>query len=467
MGDLQKVSALLYSGWKRLKVKRIVRMKFPVVHTAVQLLFWLQIAVLSLVTSVLGQSDGSSVVVAMYNISAPQNSQTALQCYSQRMVWTQDRLKDRQRVVHWDLLRSTPNYAMERLLDMFSAGDQRIYNDNNKERISMPKTAFKDGNFSLVIKNVAMSDKGIYSCTLHHHYCHLFESIKVQLNITKSARKEQRFWDGHKAVYVVLVGSTVVLPCVNRRPIWTEDNSEEEQQQVVHWDRQAPGVRHDRADRLIDLYASGERRHYGPLFIQRKMNISAEAFTSGNFSLIISDLQPNDQGLYSCHLHHHYCGLHERRIFQLTVGPPVLQAPTDDPHMLPNANPITKGVDVRTHVINVILPEHRSILLQEMGYILATLLLLALIILAIVLLTRRWKARGMTSDPSTATKPPLPVVKYTGNNDYKIDVPQVTTCTQEETKLEFKNNLLKEAEMSKLCSPKVVCLDKEMKKSWQ
>lgn len=148
-----------------------------------------------------------------------------------------------------------------------------------------------------------------------------------------------RFWDGQKAVFVVLVGSTVVLPCVNRRPIWIEDNSEEEQQQVVHWDRQAPGVGHDRADRLIDLYASGERRHYGPLFVQQKMNISVEAFSRGNFSLIISDVQPTDQGLYSCHLHHHYCGLHERRIFQLTVGPPVLQAPTDDPYMLPNGSP--------------------------------------------------------------------------------------------------------------------------------
>lgn len=68
------------------------------------------------------------------------------------MVWTQDRLKDRQRVVHWDLLRSGPDYAMERVVDMFSAGEQRIYNGYNQGRINMPKTAFKDGNFSLVIK---------------------------------------------------------------------------------------------------------------------------------------------------------------------------------------------------------------------------------------------------------------------------------------------------------------------------
>lgn len=61
--------------------------------------------------------------------------------------------------------------------------------------------------------------------------------------------------------------------------------------QVVHWDRQSPGIRHDRADRLVDLYASGEQRSYGPLFLQRKMNISNQAFAEGDFSLSISDLQ--------------------------------------------------------------------------------------------------------------------------------------------------------------------------------
>uniref|UniRef100_A0A4W4EXZ0 Matrix remodeling-associated protein 8 n=1 Tax=Electrophorus electricus TaxID=8005 RepID=A0A4W4EXZ0_ELEEL len=423
-------------------------------------------------SSVLGQSDGSSVVVAMYNISAPQGSQTVLQCYSQRMVWTQDRLKDRQRVVHWDLFRSTPDYAMERILDMFSTGDQRIYNAYNQERISMPKSAFQDGNFSLVIKNVETSDRGIYSCNLHHHYCHLYESIKVQLNVTKSARKERRFWDGQKAVYVVLAGSTVVLPCVNRRPIWTESNSEEEQQQVVHWDRQGPGVRHDRADRLVDLYASGERRHYGPLFIQRKMNISTTAFSRGDFSLTISDLQPADKGLYSCHLHHHYCGLHERRIFQLNVGPPVPLEATHTPYSLPKEDPMTKAVEMPPHVINVILPEHRGHFLQQLGYILATLLLMALIILAIVLLTCRRKARALEYDPRVTAKSELPTVKFISHQcrlskNYERDVPEVKMCNQDEAKCEFKNNLLKEAEMSKCSSPKVIDLDRDLQKSWK
>lgn len=64
--------------------------------------------------------------------------------------------------------------------------------------------------------------------------------------------------------------------------------------QVVHWDHQAPGVGRDRADRLVDMYASGEQRSYGPLFLQRKMNISSHAFSEGDFSLTVSDIQVCD-----------------------------------------------------------------------------------------------------------------------------------------------------------------------------
>lgn len=126
-------------------------------------------------------------------------------------------------------------------------------------------------------------------------------------------------------MYVVLLGSTVVLPCINRRKVWTDWSDEEDDQQVwalhpcgdfrwitqrwygtdtcvhfcnglqvVHWDRQAPGVGHDRADRLVDLYSSGEQRSYGSQFLQRKMNISSRAFMDGDFSLTVADLQVCD-----------------------------------------------------------------------------------------------------------------------------------------------------------------------------
>ena len=120
-------------------------------HASLSLSRFLSLS-LSLFLLVLAQSDSSSVVVAGYNVSAPTGSRVVLQCVSGRMVWTRDSLKDRQRVVHWDLYRPGPDYAMERVADMFSAGDQRIYNGHNQGRVSLSQSAFNDGNFSLVIR---------------------------------------------------------------------------------------------------------------------------------------------------------------------------------------------------------------------------------------------------------------------------------------------------------------------------
>ncbi|XP_041835673.1 matrix remodeling-associated protein 8-like [Melanotaenia boesemani] len=408
-------------------------------------------------TAVSCQSDSSSsVVVAGYNMSAPAGSKMVLQCVSGRMVWTRDRVRDRQRVVHWDMYREEPDYAMERVVDMFSAGDQRIYNSYNLRRVGLNPTAFKDGNFSLVIKDVAMNDRGLYSCNLHHLYCHLYETVRVQLNVTKSRRKEQRFWDGQKAVYVVLLGSTVVLPCINRRTVWTDWSNEEEDQQVVHWDRQAPGVQHDRADRLVDLYASGEQRSYGPLFLQRKMNISNQAFSEGDFSLTISDLQPADQGKYSCHLHHHYCGLHERREFQVTVEPPLIRTTEPAKAQPSEEKDATKAESPR--VITVVLPDQRHYFLLPLGYVLTSFLLLAFIILIIILITRRFRAKEFY--PQTSMRSGR---TCSSSDEYEMDVSELGVCSLEERRLDYKNNLLKE-KVHVNTQPKVIDLDKEMQK---
>ncbi|XP_030275324.1 matrix remodeling-associated protein 8-like isoform X2 [Sparus aurata] len=422
-----------------------------------QALLFIHIPVACLFTAASAQSDSSSsVVVAGYNVSAPAGSRVVLQCVSGRMVWTRDRVRDRQRVVHWDMFRAHPDYAMERVLDMFSAGDQRIYNSYNLGRVGLSPTAFRDGNFSLVIKDVTMNDRGLYSCNLHHLYCHLYETVRVQLNVTKSRRKEQRYWDGQKAVYVVLLGSTVVLPCINRRNVWTDWSDEEEDQQVVHWDRQSAGVHHDRADRLVDMYASGEQRSYGPLFLQRKMNISNQAFSEGDFSLAISDLQPTDQGMYSCHLHHHYCGLHERREFQVTVEPPVI--PTTLPaKALPSEDKDTTKAE-SPRVINVILPDQRHHFLLPLGYVLTTFLLLVFIILIIILITRRRKIKEFYPQASMRSSR-----SQSSSEEFEMDVAEVNVCCPEERRLDYKNNLLKE-KVHMNTQPKVIDLDKEMQK---
>lgn len=178
-------------------------------------------------------------------------TQAVLRCQSPRMVWTQDRLHDRQRVVHWDLSGVAGSQG-RRLVDMYSAGEQRVYEPRDNGRLLLSPSAFHDGNFSLLIRGtlwnrggaetlagietlaggghipltrlglrkggalerrgrggdrtilgrgyggrcvphaevifceaaVEEGDEGVYTCNLHHHYCHLYESLAVRLEVT-------------------------------------------------------------------------------------------------------------------------------------------------------------------------------------------------------------------------------------------------------------------------------------------
>ncbi|XP_024616027.1 LOW QUALITY PROTEIN: matrix remodeling-associated protein 8 [Neophocaena asiaeorientalis asiaeorientalis] len=122
-------------------------------------------------------TPGSSVV-SESAVSWAAGARAVLRCQSPRMVWTQDRLHDRQRVVHWDLSGGPAGGPARRLMDMYSAGEQRVYEPRDSGRLLLTPSAFQDGNFSLLIRAVEDTDEGLYTCNLHHHYCHLSESKK-------------------------------------------------------------------------------------------------------------------------------------------------------------------------------------------------------------------------------------------------------------------------------------------------
>ncbi|KAJ8264855.1 hypothetical protein COCON_G00139540 [Conger conger] len=432
--------------------------------SVVRLFLLFLISAATLFTNVLAQSRRTSVVVEARNISAPAGSRVVLQCQNPRMVLPAAQRKDRQRVLHWDLFHAGPEHSVERIVDMFSTGNQRLYNGLNKGRVSLSKTAFSNGNFSLTIRDVGMNDRGTYTCNLHHHYCNMQESMKVQLNVTKSPRKQKRFWDGDQMVFVALQGSTVVLPCVNRRAVWTDPSGAGEEQ-VARWDWQPPGVRREGADRLVDLYSSGEQRQYGPNFLRGRMNVSDRAFALGDFSLSVWDLRPADRGLYSCVLLHEYCGLHQRRVYRLIVEPaPNPHGPSDPPPRPPNAAH-TDRVEV-PHFINVIIPEQRGHFLQQLGYILATLLFLVLVAIVIILLIRRCKTTGTEYDLCKSQR------GHMTDCSFEMGITDLRMSAQQDLKLDYKNNILKEkAEMSKLQSPNTIDLHKgnrEMdRKTWK
>uniref|UniRef100_A0A3B3SBW9 Matrix remodeling-associated protein 8 n=1 Tax=Paramormyrops kingsleyae TaxID=1676925 RepID=A0A3B3SBW9_9TELE len=411
-------------------------------------LFFPSVFVAGFLMCVLGQMGQESVPTEKHDVTAPIGSRLKLRCQSKRLVAGRDRLGDQQRVVHWDLFRGGLDHPqVERILDMFPSGDRRLYNELNKGRVNISKTAFVDGNFSLVIKGVSMNDRGIYTCHLHHHYCNLNETLKMQLNVTKSARKERHFWDGEKFVFVVLLNSTMTLPCVNRRPLWTRRQRESERQ-VVHWDVRAPWALPSSAERLVDLYSAGEPlRQHGSLFQPHRMSVPTEAFTLGDFSLTISEVQPPDEAIYICHMNHQYCGLRKSITYYVTVGPPL--QPVD----VPDKSPSTSAVDAP--VVNVIISKHGSYL-----YILTILLIvIVIVVIFIVLLTCQFRKRGLDYHLRRTERGNTPT------GDAGMGSVELKMCNQALDRPDYKNNIWKErVDVSKLPSPKVIDLDTEMER---
>ncbi|KAM4872904.1 matrix remodeling-associated protein 8 [Thomomys bottae] len=414
-------------------------------------------------------SGGGSSVVSESEVSWAAGDQAVLRCQSPRMVWTQDRLHDRQRVVHWDL-GGAPGAPGRRLVDMYSAGEQRVYQPGDDGRLLLSPSAFHDGNFSLLIRTVEDSDAGLYTCNLHHHYCHLYESLAIRLEVTDDPREARAYWDGEKEVLAAARGAPALLTCVNRAHVWT-DRHLEEAQQVVHWDRQPPGVPHDRADRLLDLYASGERRAYGPPFLRDRAAVRPDAFARGDFSLRIARLEPADEGTYSCHLHHHYCGLHERRVFHLRVSEPAAPPPRASPGNGSGHSDSGPGPDPTLargrSVINVIVPESRAHFFQQLGYVLATLLLFILLLITVVLAARqRRRGDGCRHSDQRSGKAEGKDVNVAEFSMATVEQPPHRTT--EDIQLDYKNNILKErAELAHSPqSTKNIDLDKEFRKEY-
>uniref|UniRef100_A0A8C0LST1 Matrix remodeling-associated protein 8 n=1 Tax=Canis lupus familiaris TaxID=9615 RepID=A0A8C0LST1_CANLF len=320
----------------------------------------------------------------------------------------------------------------------------------------------------LLSSAVEYADEGLYTCNLHHHYCHLYETLAVRLEVTDNPQEAGAHWDGEKEVLVVERGAPALLTCVNREHVWT-DRHLEEAQQVVHWDRQPPGVPHDRADRLLDLYASGERRAYGPPFLRDRVAVGVDAFARGDFSLRIDPLEPADEGTYSCHLHHHYCGLHERRIFHLRVTEPVAEPPPRDSPGNGSSHSGAPGPDSTLprgrSVINVIVPEGRAHFFQQLGYVLATLLLFILLLITVILATRQRRRGGYQYSDKKSGKSKGKDVNLA---EFAVATGDQAVYRSEDIQLDYKNNILKErAELGHTPLPtKNIDLDKVFRKEY-
>ncbi|KFV72331.1 Matrix-remodeling-associated protein 8, partial [Dryobates pubescens] len=385
-------------------------------------------------------SNPASVVVSVLNISAALGSQAVLPCKSHRMVWTQDRLNDRQRVVHWDVLSTYyGDNKMERLCDMYSAGEQRVYSSYNQGRILMPQNAFTDGNFSLVIKGVAESDEGIYSCNLHHHYCHLYETVKIQLSVTKKVLQELSSLS--QGLCSVRRSSFSWAPCGQRRLSWAGSTAH---RNVLSRQFQPPAMGRDTSHQPSLLKASSNL----------PLNSSREGTSTASLgSLWFSGGVLSDEGGQECRAS---LGNLCQCLPTLTAKNFFLISSLNLPS--PSFNPNV----VRGHnVINVIIPESRMHFFQQLGYVLATLLLFIILLIVVVLISRKRRHRGYEYN-----------VKKYGEKDvnlkeFTVDTTDLTQHKSEDLRLDYKNNILKEkAEQARSFPAKNIDLDKDFRKEY-
>ncbi|NWY64973.1 MXRA8 protein, partial [Erithacus rubecula] len=393
-------------------------------------------------------SNPSSVVVSVLNISAALGSQAVLPCQSHRMVWTQDRLKDRQRVVHWDLLGSQPGDSrMERLCDMYSAGEQRVYSSYNRGRILMPHNAFADGNFSLVIKGVAESDEGTYSCNLHHHYCHLYETVKVQLIIAKTGGcgDSSSFSRCHRSLGQQHLLVTIPTLCKNpgiKFPFCCGTISSCCHQCCLQLCKWFSGLEL----RIFSLAGLKSRGFSSTGHLEMPEKQNSAGMERG--ATRTEHLPPNSL-FFKCLLGLANSQLWFQSVYFNPLWPDLIL------FLLCWYPTVVRG----HNVINVIIPESRLHFFQQLGYILATLLLFLILLIIVVLLTRRRRQRGEWEN--TIFQHYSLFRKDVNLKEFTVDTTDLSPPKSEDIRLDYKNNILKEkAEQARSFPAKNIDLDK-------
>ena len=115
-------------------------------------------------------------------------------------------------------------------------------------------------------------------------------------------------------------------------------------------------------------------------------------------------------------------------------------------------------------VINVIVPEGRAHFFQQLGYVLATLLLFILLLITVVLATRQRRRGGYEySDKKLKSKG-----KDVNMAEFAVATGDQALYRSEDIQLDYKNNILKErAELAHSpLPPKNIDLDKEFRKEY-
>ncbi|XP_056607725.1 uncharacterized protein LOC130425530 [Triplophysa dalaica] len=145
---------------------------------------------------------------------------------------------------------------------------------------------FTLGNFSLLLKNVRTEDKGRYTCTVHSgHRSVLSVSVNLEYYEDGSDVRVDYSWS-----MVVPLGASVLLPCVNDKPLTAEGLK-------VEWkksDSESP----------MFVYQDERSKSYSG-----RAHFSTDDIKHGIFSLLLKNVTAQDEGEYTCEVYRGKCNV--------------------------------------------------------------------------------------------------------------------------------------------------------------
>ncbi|CAI5660534.1 uncharacterized protein LOC102081106 [Oreochromis niloticus] len=199
---------------------------------------------------------------------------------------------------------------------VFFFQDQRSYenyqHESFKGRVELRDPSMKDGDVSVIVRNVSISDTGTYECQITTSSTRNGERVvkefKHSINLTVTESVQINITAGHN----------VILPC--RAP-----NIDSNSKAVVEWSRADLGK--DYVLLYRDEQPDPEEQH--PSF-KNRVDLQDRKMKDGDVSLILKDVTTADAGTYECRVFRRRTNRRKRAnletdpisIIYLSVDPP-------------------------------------------------------------------------------------------------------------------------------------------------
>ncbi|XP_039464928.1 muscle M-line assembly protein unc-89-like isoform X1 [Oreochromis aureus] len=161
-------------------------------------------------------------------------------------------------------------------------------------RTEMPHYDLKSKDFSLTLKDLHLTDSGVYTCTVYNKDGHML----LQKSVTLSVRvPEVQMVETVKGVQSVLLPFTTDIKL---------------QDVTVEW-------KHE--DKKVHVYQGDQNQSY----IQGRTEVKNEQIKNGDLSLTLKDLHLTDSGVYTCTVYNKQGHIWLRKSVTLSVRVPEVQ----------------------------------------------------------------------------------------------------------------------------------------------